>query len=103
MEHFAGLDVSIKETSSAPNRRHITVRRRDDAGDALRSRPYPAVSHDEMVLAQGLGDADRQAPRAEKGDCGPGPSAGRDHAWNDVPRGTMDGVRSYVRLDLPFV
>ena len=21
--------------------------------------------------------------------------------WNDVPRGTMDGVRSYVRLDLP--
>ena len=23
--------------------------------------------------------------------------------WNDVPRGTMDEVRSYVRLDLPFV
>jgi hypothetical protein len=21
--------------------------------------------------------------------------------WNDVPRGTMDEVRSYVRLDLP--
>jgi hypothetical protein len=25
-----------------------------------------------MVLAQGLGDADRQAPQDEKGDCGPG-------------------------------
>ncbi len=23
--------------------------------------------------------------------------------WNDVPRGTMDEVRSYVRLDLPLV
>src|SRR5271170_1110957 len=23
--------------------------------------------------------------------------------WNDVPRGTMDEVSSYVRLDLPFV
>ena len=23
--------------------------------------------------------------------------------WNDVPRGTMDEVRSYVCLDLPFV
>ena len=31
----------------------------------------------EMVLAQGLGDEDRQAPRAEKGDCGLGASIGR--------------------------
>ena len=23
--------------------------------------------------------------------------------WNDVPRGTMDEVSLYVRLDLPFV
>jgi hypothetical protein len=23
--------------------------------------------------------------------------------WNDVPRGTMDEVRSHVGLDLPFV
>src|ERR1035437_8442986 len=34
----------------------------------------------EMVLAQGLGDADRQAPRNEKGDRGAGASVGRDHA-----------------------
>ena len=33
-----------------------------------------------MVLAQGLGDADRQAPRDEKGDRGPGAPVGRDHA-----------------------
>jgi hypothetical protein len=30
--------------------------------------------------AQGLGDADRQAPRDEKGDRRAGPPVGRDHA-----------------------
>ena len=39
---------------------NITVRRRDDAGDALRSSPEHAGAFDKMVLAQGLGDADRQ-------------------------------------------
>ena len=34
----------------------------------------------QMVLTQGLGDADRQAPRHEKGDRGAGTPAGRDHA-----------------------
>src|SRR6516162_9999753 len=43
-----------------------------------------------MVLAQGLGHADRQASRNEEGDRGPGPSAGRHHAphmgrWHRVP------------------
>ena len=33
-----------------------------------------------MVLAQGLGDEDRQAPRDEEGDRGAGAPAGRDHA-----------------------
>jgi hypothetical protein len=33
-----------------------------------------------MVLAQGLGDADRQAPWDEEGDRGAGPPAGRDPA-----------------------
>jgi len=32
------------------------------------------------VMAQGLGDEDRQAPRDEEGDRGPGASLGRDHA-----------------------
>jgi hypothetical protein len=36
---------------------NITVRRRDDAGDALRSSPEHAGAFDKMVLAQGLGDA----------------------------------------------
>ena len=47
--------------------------------DALRS----GSEHDafeEMVLAQGLGDADRQAPRDEEGDRGAGTPACRDHA-----------------------
>jgi transposase len=33
-----------------------------------------------MVMAQGLGDAGRQAPRNEEGDRGAGAPAGRDHA-----------------------
>ena len=33
-----------------------------------------------MVLAQSLGDADRQASRDEKGDRGPGTPVGCDHA-----------------------
>ena len=39
-----------------------------------------ADAFDEMVLAQGLGDEDRQASRDEKGDRSAGASAGRDHA-----------------------
>src|ERR1700730_18568438 len=35
---------------------------------------------DEMVMAQSLGDEDRQAPRDEKGDRGAGASVGRHHA-----------------------
>ncbi len=38
------------------------------------------AAFEEMVLAQGLGDADRQAPRDEKGDRGTGTPVGRDHA-----------------------
>src|SRR6516162_5274022 len=63
-----------------PNRRNITVRRRDDADDAVRSGPEHAGAFDEMVLAQGLGDEDRQTSRDEEGDRGAGASAGRDHA-----------------------
>jgi transposase len=60
-------------------RQNIALRRRDDAGDALRS----SSEHDalkKMVLAQGLGHADRQAPRDEEGNRGPGTPASRDHA-----------------------
>jgi len=59
---------------------NITMRRRDDAGDALRSRPDHAAGHNKVVLAQGLGDADRQAPRDEEGNRGVGTPARRDHA-----------------------
>ena len=52
--------------------------------EMMRTMLYEAAqSHDafqEMVLAEGLGDADRQAPRHEEGNRGAGPSAGRDHA-----------------------
>ena len=60
-------------------RKNITLRRRDDEGHALRS-SSEHVAFEEMVLAQGLGDADRQAPRDEKGDRGSGTPVGRDHA-----------------------
>jgi transposase len=46
------LQVSIRR--DRPNRRNIAVRRRDDAGDALRSRPHHAGTLNEMVMAQGL-------------------------------------------------
>jgi transposase len=61
-------------------RQNITLRRRDDANDALRSGPGHATAFGEMVMAQGLGDEDRQAPRDEEGDRGAGASVGRDHA-----------------------
>ena len=60
-------------------RQNIALRRRDDAGDALRGSAEHAAFK-EMVMAQGVGHADRQAPRDEKGDRGPGTPAGRDHA-----------------------
>ena len=42
--------------------------------------PGHAGAFDKMVLAQGLGDEDRQAPRNEEGDRGAGAPPGRDHA-----------------------
>jgi transposase len=72
--------VQVSIGRDQPNRRHITLRRRDDADDALRSGPGHAAAFGEMVLAQGLGDEDRQAPRDEKGDRGAGAPVGRDHA-----------------------
>ena len=39
-----------------------------------------SICIEEMVLAQGLGDAGRQAPWDEKGDRGPGAPVGCDHA-----------------------
>ena len=75
-----GLTPSRHQSGESDRRRHIAVRRRDDADDALRSGPDPIGTLDEMVLAQGLGDEDRQAPRDEEGHRGSGPPAGRDHA-----------------------
>ena len=63
-----------------PNRRNIAVRGRDDAHDALRSGPKHAGARGEVVLAQGLGDEDRQASWDEEGNRGAGTSVGRDHA-----------------------
>ena len=71
-------------------------------GHALRSGPeYAAL--EEMVLAQGLGDADRQASRDEKGDRRPGAATGRHLApylgrWHRVPldqRGRHRSMTSY--------
>jgi hypothetical protein len=71
-----------------PTKSPAWVRRRDDADDALRSGPEHAGAFSEMVLAQGLGNEDRQASRDEEGDRGAGTSTGRtslDHR-NAVPR-----------------
>src|SRR5262249_9056571 len=72
------LQISIGRDQ--PQRRDIKVRRRHDANDALRGGPDPAGTLDTMVLAQGLGDADRQALWLEESDRGAGAPTGRDHA-----------------------
>jgi transposase len=43
-----------------------TLRRRDDADHALRSSSEHAAAFNKVVLAQGMGDANRQAARDEK-------------------------------------
>src|SRR6478672_6854376 len=68
-------------------------------GDALRSSAEHAA-FEEMVMALGLGHADRQAPRDEEGDRGFSASVGRDHAphmggWHRVP--LDQGSRSSMR------
>ena len=75
-----GLTPSKYQSGRSTDRRHITVRRRDDAGHALRSGPDPADALNTMVLAQGLGHEDRPAPRDEEGNRGAGTPARRDHA-----------------------
>src|SRR5262245_22934354 len=72
------LQASIRRERA--NRRDITVRRRDDADDALRSGTKHAGACGEVVLAQGLGDEDRQVSWSEEGDGGAGAAVGRDHA-----------------------
>src|SRR5215813_2917788 len=59
------------------------------------------VATGEMVLAQGLGDEDRQASRDEEGDRGAGASVGRDHAPHvgrrhrvPVDQGSRSGLRA---------
>jgi hypothetical protein len=39
-----------------------------------------SIMHSKKFLAQGVGHADRQGPRDEKGDRGSGTPAGRDYA-----------------------
>jgi hypothetical protein len=85
------LQVSIRRDRS--ERQNITLRRSDDAGHALRSRSEH-VAFEEMVLAQGVGDANRQAPRDEEGDRG-----GKCELTSSiVPRGTS--FRRAVELGL---
>jgi hypothetical protein len=72
------FQISIRRDQ--PNRRDIKVRGRDNTGDALRGGSDHAGAHGEVVLAQGLGHEDRQAPRDEEGDRGAGAPVGGDHA-----------------------
>jgi transposase len=74
-----GLTCSKYQSGEIDRTGRIALRRRDDAGHALRSSSEHAA-FEEMVVAQGLGDVDRQAPRDEKGDRGAGASVGGDHA-----------------------
>jgi hypothetical protein len=74
----AGLPVICVETRHMKALLKAQINK-TDRNDALRSSSGHAP-FEEMVMAQGLGDANRQAPRDEKGDCGAGVPVGRDHA-----------------------
>ena len=81
MDHFAGLDVSVKDTSVC-----IVV-------STGKIRPEHAA-FDAVVMAQGSGDADRQAPRHETGDCRAGATVGGDHAPIYGPTARCKGIRT---------
>jgi hypothetical protein len=60
-----------------------------------------------MILAQGLGDVDRQAPRDEEGDRRTGAAVDRDHAphlWTGrALQGNSNGMVILVRANLSGV
>ena len=79
---WGGIWTDVRQVSigrDRSERQYITLRGRNDAGDALRSSAEHAA-FEEMVLAQGLGHADRQAPRDEEGDRSLGAPVSRHHA-----------------------
>ena len=107
MDHFAGLDVSVKETSVCilddvgkivkevkvasepqallkvlgnPAYRFKQIGLEAGPLSQLRSRPEPSDALDTMVMAQGLGDAGRQASREKEGHRRPGATVSRDPA-----------------------
>src|SRR5262245_59879300 len=105
MDYFAGLDVSVKETS---------VCIVDDAGRIVRE--VKVASEPKALLATlknpvyhfkriGLEAGPGNKPQHENriGSNPIGGSSSSTERWHDVPRGTMDEVSSHVRLDLPFV
>ncbi len=86
LSRFNGLgrkcvsDFQVSIRRDRPNRWDIAVRRRDDAGDALRSGSYHAGAGGELALAQGVGHEDCQA--AGRGDAGQRDAEGyRDKKW----------------------
>jgi hypothetical protein len=71
MEHFAGMDVSVKDTG---------IRIVDDTGRIVREEPLLIVRR---TLREQIGNLHRRLPAIVRNDDG-----------------TMDEVSSYVRLDL---
>jgi transposase len=82
LTYRASIDVParFRRSKSVGARRHLAVRGRDDADDALRSSPEHAGAFNKMVLAQGLGDENRPASWHEKSHRRAGTPVGGDHA-----------------------
>ena len=51
----------------------------------------------------GPGSKPRQQHENRSGSNPIGENSSSTEQWKDVPRGTMDEVSSYVRLDLPYI
>jgi hypothetical protein len=83
MDHFAGLDVSVKETS---------VCILDDAGNIVKEMK---VASEPQALLKVLGNPAYQPRQQHESRLGSKPIGGNSRStqrWKDVPRGTMDEV-----------
>ena len=124
MDHFAGLDVSVKETSicivddAGKIVREVKVASEPEALLAVLKNPayhFKRIGLEAGPLSQWLFSALAEAGlpvicvetrhmQQHENRAASNPIGGNSNSterWNDVPRGTMDEVRSYVRLDLP--
>ena len=66
------------------------------------ARRLAVIMHRILVDGTSSAGPGRSQRQSGAGSNAIGGNSSSTERWNDVPRGTTDEVRSYVRLDLPF-